>query len=174
MRVCAGRYKGRKLKQVGLDTTRETSDKVKQAVFNMIFDLTDQVFLDCFSGSGQIAFEALSRGAKHAYVIEENKDAIAVILENAMMLGCQKDVTFIESDIHKLLPTHINHSIDIIFMDPPYDFKISENLIKKLPKAKQLIIETHKDTHVDERLVQYQKAKDRIYGIKKITYYVAT
>jgi 16S rRNA (guanine966-N2)-methyltransferase len=171
LRVTAGLYKGRVLKRVESSTTRETADIVKQAVFNMIFDLSNKVFLDVFSGSGQMAIEALSRGASHAYLIESNKEAIMISLENASSIGCQKNITFIERDVFSRYLNDITHKVDIIFMDPPYDFVISEKLFKCLPEASECIIETHKDTKLEDTYVNFKKVKERTYGIKKITYY---
>lgn len=171
MRVTAGLYKGRVLKRVESSTTRETADIVKQAVFNMLFDVSNKVFLDVFSGSGQMAIEALSRGASHAYMIESNKEAIMISLENASSIGCQKNITFIERDVFSRYLNDITHTIDIIFMDPPYDFVISEKLFKCLPEASKCIIETHKDTKLEDTYLNFKKVKERNYGIKKITYY---
>jgi 16S rRNA (guanine(966)-N(2))-methyltransferase RsmD len=172
LRVTAGLYKGRVLKRVESLTTRETADIVKQAVFNMLFDLSNKVFLDVFSGSGQMAIEALSRGASHAYMIESNKEAIMISLENASYIGCQKNITFIERDVFSRFLNDITHKIDIIFMDPPYDFVISEKLFKSLPEASECIIETHKDTKLEDTYLNFKKVKERKYGIKKITYYI--
>jgi len=171
VRVTAGLYKGRLLKRVESITTRETADIVKQAVFNMIFDVSNKVFLDVFSGSGQMAIEALSRGASHAYVIESNNNAMMIILENASTIGCQKNITFIERDVFSRYLNDFTHKVDMIFMDPPYDFKVTEKLFHSLPEASICIIETHKDTKLEETYKHFKKVKERLYGIKKITYY---
>ncbi len=171
MRICAGRYKGRKLQQVPAESTRETSDKVKQAVFNMIFHVADTVFLDVFAGSGQMALEAISRGASHAYVVESNTLAMSIILDNAMQLGCQKNITLIERDAIAVKSSDFQHEIDIIYMDPPYAYEIKEALFKKLPIAKMCFIETHRDTILETHYGPYQFVKEKKYGIKKISYY---
>jgi 16S rRNA G966 N2-methylase RsmD len=56
-------------------------------------------------------------------------------------------------------------------MDPPYDFKVSDKLFQSLPEASICIIETHKDTKLEETYKHFKKEKERVYGIKKITYY---
>ena len=83
MRVIAGTAKRLQLKTVeGLDT-RPTTDRIKETLFNMISEyLADSYFLDLFSGSGAIGIEALSRGAKEAYFVEQNKNAIQCIRDN--------------------------------------------------------------------------------------------
>ena len=83
MRVIAGKAKRLQLKTPkGMDT-RPTTDRIKETLFNMIQDeLYDIHFLDLFSGSGAIGIEALSRGAKDACFVEQNKAAVDVIKQN--------------------------------------------------------------------------------------------
>ena len=171
MRITSGIYKGRTLKRVSSNDTRETADKVKQAMFNMLFDVTDKVVLDIFSGSGQIGFEAISRGARHVIAIDRQKEAIMTILDNAMMLGCQKKMTLIEHDISLKNFPLITQAIDIIIMDPPYDYASYEDLLLKLPQAQDVIIETSKHTNLMNEIGSYVLKKEKIYGKKKLFYY---
>jgi len=83
MRIIAGKYKSRKLKTLSGDQTRPTLDHVKESFFNRVGPFFDGGnVLDVFGGSGAIAIEFLSRGAQSASIIENNKQAIAVIKEN--------------------------------------------------------------------------------------------
>ena len=78
MRVIAGKARSLRLKTPEGLETRPTTDRIKETLFNMLQPhLPDGIFIDLFSGSGGIGIEALSRGAKHAYFIENNKNAIA-------------------------------------------------------------------------------------------------
>lgn len=83
MRVIAGKARSLRLKApVGMDT-RPTTDRIKETLFNMIqYRVPQSIFVDLFAGSGAIGIEALSRGAAHAYFLENQKDAIACIQEN--------------------------------------------------------------------------------------------
>ena len=73
MRITSGKYRHRIIKMTGLDTTRETQDKVRMAIFNMIGQFFDGgVCLDLFTGSGAMALEALSRGMEKAYLNDLN------------------------------------------------------------------------------------------------------
>ncbi|MBR7033893.1 MAG: RsmD family RNA methyltransferase, partial [Clostridia bacterium] len=84
MRVITGTARGTKLATLDSDATRPTSDKVKEAIFSMIqFDLEGRVVLDLFGGSGQLAIEALSRGAERAVIVDSSREATATIIENA-------------------------------------------------------------------------------------------
>ena len=171
MRITSGIYKGRVIQRVGTDLTRETSDKVKQAMFNMLFDINGQIVLDLFAGSGQLTFEALSRGAKHVIAVDHQKEAMLTILDNAMMLGCQKQVTLVEQNISPKNTIFTNQSIDIIIMDPPYDYDDYVVLISNLPRASHLIIEASSQTRLPEIIHQYALKKEKKYGKKNLFYY---
>ena len=84
MRVITGSARGTKLDALEGEITRPTTDKVKEAVFSMIqFDIEGRAVLDLFAGSGQLALEALSRGAARATLIDQSRDAVAIITANA-------------------------------------------------------------------------------------------
>ena len=84
MRVITGTARGTKLATLDSDATRPTADMVKEAIFSMIqFDLEGRVVLDLFGGSGQLAIEALSRGAERAVIVDSSREATAMIIENA-------------------------------------------------------------------------------------------
>ena len=83
MRVIAGTARSLPLKTPEGTDTRPTTDRIKETLFNMLQPyLMDCVFIDLFSGSGGIGIEALSRGARHAYFVENNRNAISCIQHN--------------------------------------------------------------------------------------------
>ena len=83
MRVVAGSAKNKKLKTKEGRETRPTLERVKEAIFSIISDeITDSSFLDLYAGTGSIAIEALSRGARRAILIEQDKEALRIIIEN--------------------------------------------------------------------------------------------
>ena len=84
MRIITGSARGTKISTLESDATRPTTDKVKEAIFSMIqFDIEGKLVLDLFGGSGQLALEALSRGATKAVIIDQSRDATSIIIENA-------------------------------------------------------------------------------------------
>jgi 16S rRNA (guanine(966)-N(2))-methyltransferase RsmD len=171
MRITTGLYKGRLLKHVGTLETRETASIVKQAVFNILFDVTDHIILDLFAGSGQYGFEALSRGAKKAIFVDKQKQAAMTILDNASMLKCQTQVEIYEQPVTQKVLQMIVDPIDTIMIDPPYDYQDYEKLLYIVPKAKQIIIETQKKTQLKSEIGSYRKIKEKTYGIKKVFLY---
>ena len=84
MRIITGRARGVRLNTLPGEGTRPTSERAKEAVFSMLqFDLQGQAVLDLFAGSGQMALEAISRGASHAVLSDASSAAVGVIRANA-------------------------------------------------------------------------------------------
>lgn len=123
MRVIAGSAKRLQLKTIeGMDT-RPTTDRIKETLFNMIaHGLADSSFLDLFSGSGAIGIEALSRGAKEAVFVEQNKKAMQCIKENLKFTKLSDRAEVLETDVMSALNRLEHHKkFDYVFMDPPYN-----------------------------------------------------
>ncbi len=139
MRVIAGTAKGHKLNTLeGMDT-RPTTDRIKETLFNIIgFDLYDASFLDVFSGSGQIAIEALSRGAGEAYLIDNNKKAVEIINENLKATKLFDKASVICKDVQAALNEIKHHKpFDFIFIDPPYAAGFEPQVLERI-KANNL------------------------------------
>lgn len=122
MRVIAGKARSLRLKTPeGLDT-RPTTDRIKETLFNMLQPyLPDGIFIDLYSGSGGIGIEALSRGARHAYFVENNKNAVSCIQENLKFTKLEEDATILKQDVLSALPGIHEKEADVIFLDPPYE-----------------------------------------------------
>ncbi len=134
MRVIAGSRRSMPLKApAGLDT-RPTQDRTKETLFNVLQNsIPGCVFADLFSGSGGIGIEALSRGAKHAYFVENGKQAIACIKDNLSFTKFQNESTIMECDVlFALEKLKCEKEIDIIFMDPPYKSGLEVTVLKSL------------------------------------------
>lgn len=132
MRVITGSARGAKLKTLEGLTTRPTSDRVKEAVFNIIqFGVEGRRVLDLFGGSGQMAIEALSRGADYAVIVDENKQAVSVIKENLKKVKFDQQASVFQMDYLRYLSS-CREKFDIIFLDPPYAEKYLENALQKI------------------------------------------
>ena len=137
MRVIAG--EGRRLKLItpeGNDT-RPTQDRIKETLFNMIQnDVPEAVFVDVFAGSGGIGIEAISRGAKKAYFIENNIKAIKCINQNLQTTRFEDRAVVLKQDVLVGLKNVRESEVDIIFVDPPYEGGLYERtfaLLSKMP-----------------------------------------
>lgn len=156
MRVIAGICRGMKLKTPeGMDT-RPTQDRLKETLFNMIQHyLADCVFVDMFSGSGGIGIEALSRGARKAYFIENASDAVKCIEDNITTTRQRDHAVVLKTDAVSALHHIYEKEIDILFMDPPYNMGLEEQVFAILKDKKyisddtMIILETTLDTDMD-------------------------
>lgn len=134
MRVIAGTARSMPLKTVkGLDT-RPTTDKTKETLFNTLqCDVPDSRFLDLFSGSGAIGIEALSRGAAHAVLVEQNLKAAECIKENLEFTKVIDRAELQKCDVLTALHRMEGQKpFDIIFMDPPYDQELEHQVLDYL------------------------------------------
>ena len=126
MRVISGRARGLKLNSPIDLETRPTLDRVKEAVFSMLLPyIQDSLVLDMFSGSGALAIEAISRGAKHAVMVDCNMQSIKCIKNNVRIARMEENSTIIFSDAFSYLKK-CEKIFDIIFLDPPYDSQLYE------------------------------------------------
>lgn len=132
MRVITGTARGTKLKTLEGLATRPTSDRVKEAVFNIIqFEVEGRRVLDLFAGSGQLAIEALSRGAAYAVMVDQSAEAVKVIKDNLKKVRFDQQASVFQSDYLRYLST-TREKFDIIFLDPPYAEKFLENALRKI------------------------------------------
>ena len=139
MRINAGKWKGRVIYSVEGNATRPTPDMVKQALFNIIRDRVEGAdFCDLFAGTGNVAFEALSRGAKSAVLVENSRDAINVINKNIEKLGCDDCAAVMSKDVFIALKLMNPEMFDVIFFDPPYNQNIEKSVLQSIYENKLL------------------------------------
>ncbi len=144
MRIIAGTARSLPLKTVeGMDT-RPTTDRIKETLFNMLqHEVPGAYFLDLFAGSGQIGLEAISRGAKFAVFVENNKKAAACIEDNIRFTKFTEQAKLFNSDVMTALRSmEGKYQFDVIFMDPPYD-NLHEKAVLEYLSNSSLI---HEDT----------------------------
>jgi 16S rRNA (guanine(966)-N(2))-methyltransferase RsmD len=123
MRVIAGRLGGRRLKAPPGRGTRPTADRVREALFSMLGDVSGAVVLDLFAGTGALGIEALSRGARRAVFVERAPGALAVLRENLRALGLDANTAEVRPvDALQAARTALAaaEAYDLVFIDPPY------------------------------------------------------
>ena len=124
MRIITGVARGMRLETLeGDEVTRPTAEKVKEAVFSAIqFDIEGRRVLDVFGGSGQMALEALSRGADFAVIGDVDKRATEIIKKNAQKTKLFDKTRILTTDFRNLIKGLAGRErFDIVFLDPPYD-----------------------------------------------------
>ncbi len=132
LRVITGTAKNRKLKVPGGFEVRPTSDRVKEALFNILGGLVPGcLFLDLFAGTGNVGIEALSRGAAGAVFVEKNRKNVLVIEENLVLTGLHSRARVINLDVFKALPVlgREGRLFDLVFLDPPYLKKLEADVL---------------------------------------------
>jgi len=138
MRVIAGRHRSRLLIEVNSESTRETKDRIKEAIFNSIGPyFHDETVLDLFSGSGSLGIEALSRGAQRTTFIDDYYLAIKTIKQNIANLGLELESIVYKTSSFDFLQK-AESSYDLIFLDPPYNLKEIDNIIALIAERKLL------------------------------------
>jgi 16S rRNA (guanine966-N2)-methyltransferase len=133
MRIISGKFKSRRLLTLPGSATRPTLDQTKEAIFSSIGGrCQDFVVLDLFGGSGALALEAISRGARMAYIADKSVQALKIIKTNVDSLKVEEQVKIIKGDYRSVLSKLKEQSFDIIFLDPPYSMKIIDEIISFL------------------------------------------
>lgn len=135
MRIIAGKFRSRRLLAPSTPTTRPTSDRARESIFNMISalegnSLDGAPILDAFAGSGALGLEALSRGGGHVTFLEQDPRAVGVLKENIANLRVESLCTVITGDATK--PPKAGQPVNFIFLDPPYDQMIEGSCLTAL------------------------------------------
>ena len=180
MRIVAGKHRSRKLLAPETAEIRPTSDKVRQALFNMLNSraaVVDAVVLDAFCGTGALALEALSQGAARAILIDKNKSSLDLARKNAQVLREAEACQFLLRDAAKAgpRPDDLPHA-DLVFLDPPYRMDLVQQAVQALKNnnwlaADALIVaELEKDgqLNLSDIAVEFEKTygDTRIIGFR--------
>lgn len=124
MRIIAGEARGRGLIAPPGEGTRPTSDKLRGALFNILYGRAeDSCVLDLFGGTGALALEAISRGAESAVIVDTDRNAIRAIERNACAVAGERyadRIRIIRGDYKTVIPGLTGRKFDLVFLDPPY------------------------------------------------------
>ena len=134
MRIVGGELRGRALASPGSHHTRPTSDRTREALFNILTHgygerLAGARVLDLFAGTGALGLEALSRGAAFAVFVEERADARALIRDNIEALGLLGRTKILRRDATRLGEIGSGKPFDLVFADPPYGKGLAERAL---------------------------------------------
>lgn len=138
MRIIAGSLKGRKIPNVfDIKNVSPSSDFLKGVLFNVIgSDIEGKIFCDLYAGTGNVGFEALSRGAAFCIFVETSPELISIIIKLSKQFGIEEKVKIIKKDALKAVEKGIlsEYKPDYIFIDPPYGTGLCEKTIKEIIK----------------------------------------
>jgi len=178
-RIISGTARGIRLKDVPGNTTRPITDRVKEALFNILgTDIIDSEFLDLFGGTGSVGIEALSRGAKNTTFIDSSFPACAIISQNLKLTHFESQGKVLHQDAFKFL-RHINkQKYSYIFIAPPQYKGLwlqSLSIIDQVPDLLEddgsLIVQINPVEYLEPRLINFSEYDRRKYGSTILLFY---
>lgn len=176
MRVVGGALGGRRLSAPQGMATRPTSDRVREALFNVLGDLGGASVLDLYAGTGALAIEALSRGASRAVVVESARAALVVIRQNLDALGLSPCVKIVAQPVLRALPNlRASAPFDVVFLDPPYALlREAADVLEKVaplcsPSAAIVLEHASRDAAPEPSALA--RIETRVYGDTAISLY---
>jgi 16S rRNA (guanine966-N2)-methyltransferase len=181
MRITGGKSKGRHLSSLKGRSVRPTSDKVREAIFNLIGqDITGLKVLDLFAGTGSLGIEALSRGAVFSLFIDYSRLSVKVIQKNLILCDYKNSGFILKKDLRNGLPTGhpmFKEGFDLVFIDPPYGKDLIHPVLKELSNGEILVptaivvTESFKTDALPFIAGDFHQVDTRIYGKTKIDIY---
>lgn len=175
MRVITGAAKGRRLKTLPGLNVRPTTEEVKEAIFSIVqFDIEGAVVLDMFAGCGQLGIEALSRGAKKVYFVDNSSESIKTIKENLAHTKLESAAVVVNAP-NNVFVKSTAEKFDIAILDPPYNYKLIQKtmppLVEKMSENGIIICEHERETVLPERYGDFRAEKIHRHGKATLTVY---
>lgn len=184
MRIISGLLRGRKIPNVyEIKNVSPSSDFLKGVLFNVIgADIRDKVFCDLYAGTGNIGFEALSRGAAFCIFVETSPDLISIIIKLSKQFGVEERVKIIKKDVVKALKIGLleEYKPDYIFIDPPYDLSLCEKTINEIISntgffnfnaGNNIIVQHNKNEILSEKHPPYELINEKKHGKSALSFY---
>ncbi|MDP2600189.1 MAG: 16S rRNA (guanine(966)-N(2))-methyltransferase RsmD [Deltaproteobacteria bacterium] len=181
MRVISGKAKGRPLFGPKTEAIRPVLDQVKEAIFNILFDVTDFTVLDLFAGTGAMGIEALSRGAKEAVFVDNLKDAVRLIGKNLDACGFADRATVLGMGADRAIRvlSRQGKKFDLIFVDPPYQKRFIKKTLRALAESpllhpNTLVISEHHPKEMPGDIEGLSLTDSRKYGQTMVSFFRST
>ena len=178
MRVISGTAKGRNLQSVPGDTTRPVTDRVKEAVFNILsMDIVDAQFLDLFGGTGGVGIEALSRGAAHAVFVEKNRKAQETIKANLVNTRLADRGEIVRGDAFAYLQGS-PQAFHYIYIAPPQYQRLWIDALRLIDEQPgwladdgEIIVQIHPKEYETLDLQNFEEIEQRKYSSTLLIFY---
>jgi 16S rRNA (guanine(966)-N(2))-methyltransferase RsmD len=177
VRIVGGSLGGRVLRAPAGRATRPTSEKVREALFNILGSVEGDRVLDLFAGSGALGIEALSRGAAHVTFVDAGKPALMAVRANLDQLGIADRATVIAADAvataGRLVPAE---PWRVVFVDPPYASELAQQAVLAIPVSHLapgavVVIEHDRRNAPPEALGSLLRTDQRRYGDTMISFF---
>jgi 16S rRNA (guanine966-N2)-methyltransferase len=178
MRITGGQLGSRRLEAPKGTATRPTSDRVREALFNILCDeCSGARVVDLYAGTGALGLEAISRGAVFAVFVERSKDALAALNANVRALGVAPKTRIVALPVERVARTLGGERFDLVFADPPYvDVKSGEatraiaTFVPLLAPSGRLIVE-HAQRDPSPTIAGVTLERARTYGDTTLSFY---
>jgi 16S rRNA (guanine(966)-N(2))-methyltransferase RsmD len=147
---------------------------VREALFNILGDVSGARVLDLFAGTGALALEALSRGATTAVLVDGAAAAVRCAEENAAALGVEARVRVVRSEVAPAL-ARLRETFDLVFLDPPYAAGVVEQALAALPpllaENARVVVEHDRRSAPGDRIGPLARVDRRRYGDTEVSFY---
>ena len=180
MRIVGGEARGRRLRSVPGDSTRPTSDRVRQSLFDTLGQRMDGLtVLDLYAGTGALALEAISRGAIKAVLVEKDARAAGVIHGNVSDLNYSDRCTVIREELPAGFARLRGSKFDLVFSDPPYALRAAQATLEALTARELLapdarvVLETDRREPLPQAPPALRLADERRYGDTRVLIFQA-
>jgi 16S rRNA (guanine966-N2)-methyltransferase len=181
MRVISGSAKGRRLLSVPGASTRPVTDRVKEALFNILGrDVVGARVLDLFAGTGSIGIEALSRGAAEAVFVELDRKALQVLRRNLELTGLTSRARVIAADVFRFLARGAateDQPYDLVYIAPPQYQELWKKTLKMLDETELVsenglvVAQIYPKEYEDLELQRLALVDQRRYGSTILCFY---
>jgi len=174
MRIVSGKFKGRVFNEPHGHRTHPMSEKVRGALFNALGDIEGLSILDAFAGSGALAFEAASRGAKSVIAIDKDGPAFSAIEKNIKDLNLQRIVHATRANVGGWSIHNMEKTFDIVLLDPPYDdlqIGTLQKLINRHVKNGGLAVFSQPGKEAVPEFERTERVADKNYGDSQLVFY---
>jgi len=179
VRVIAGIAKGRRLKSLPGSATRPITDRVKEALFDILWPrLEGAHFLDLFAGTGSVGIEALSRGAERAVFVDQGRKAVQLIKENLALTGLTDGARVIRQDVFRFIRKGALAPFDIVYLAPPQYRGLWAETLRALDSHEEIlkpegliIAQMHPKEYQELRLEVLGLQERRRYGSTLLCFY---
>lgn len=179
--IIGGKLKGRKFEIPGSNTTRSTKNIIRESFFNTLQNkIRDKIFIEVFGGSGSMALEAVSRGAKLGIAIEKDRNSYQILQKNCKSLDEGKFKCIYGNSFKELLSLKVDEPC-ILYFDPPFSIRENQeniyedtlNLVKKLPfeHISLVAIEYMKSFSMPVSLGRFSMQKTKNFGQSSVSYF---
>lgn len=179
MRIISGRLKGRRLASFSASHIRPTTDRVKESLFNILQGHWEgAVVLDLFSGTGNLSFECVSRGAAEVIAVEDNRKSQEIILKNQKLLGVESGFRLVRDDVFKFLKKYKGAAFDVVLVDPPFTEAIAHDAMVALSESgvkkpgTVFAIESSAHERMDDKYDSLSRFDSRNFGDKLLSLFV--